>query len=95
MKVEPISVLTIGDKTHAVSNCSDTVKKLVDVMNGWRQKEVDTRNDLMLVQAAVRDLQREIVATIQEEERVANAEKDQPVPEPVVEDDREEPAGDE
>ena len=71
MKVEPISVLTIGDKTHAVSACSDTVKQLVEVLNGWRQKEADTRNDLMLIQAGIRDLQREVVNTIAAEEQQA------------------------
>lgn len=76
-QVDPISVINVDETPIAVEGCSDTVKQLVSVYNEWRQTEADDKNKLMLTQAGLRDVTREIVVTVrkeQEEEAAAAAE---------------------
>lgn len=67
MKVEPITIVNVDQVPYAVNDMSDEVKRLVEFYNDWRQKEADLKGELLMVQAAERDLSREIVATIKQE----------------------------
>jgi len=71
--VEPISVINVDDTPIAVEGCSDTVKQLVSVYNEWRQKEANDKDTLMLTQAGLRDVTREIVVTVRKEQEEAAA----------------------
>lgn len=84
--VEPISVINVDETPIAVEGCSDTVKQLVAVYNEWRQSEADAKNDLMLVQAGIRDVTREIVITVRKEQEEANAANEEAAEEVAVSD---------
>ena len=73
-KVEPISVINVDETPIAVEGCSDTVKQLVSVYNQWRQVEADDKDKLMLTQAGLRDVTREIVVTVRKEQEAEAAE---------------------
>jgi len=71
MKAEEIKVVNVKGVAYAVDAMSENVQRLVSILNEWRQKEVDTRSELMLVQAAQRELSREIVTVIDAEQAAA------------------------
>ena len=75
MKVEPITIINVDDVPYAVSDMSDDVKRLVEFYNEWRQEESDEKSKLLMVQAAQRDLSREIIATIRREKEAEEAAK--------------------
>lgn len=66
-QIEPITIINVDEIPHAVSEMSVDVKRLVDFYNDWRQEESDAKSVLLKVQAAMRDLSREIVMTIKQE----------------------------
>jgi len=66
-QIEPITIINVDEIPHAVSEMSTDVKRLVDFYNDWRQEESDAKSDLLKIQAAMRDLSREIVMTIKQE----------------------------
>jgi hypothetical protein len=66
-KAPPITTLQIGDRRLEVSTLSPETQRLIKVLESWRQHELDLTNELMMVQSALRDLQREITNTIQVE----------------------------
>lgn len=67
MQVEPVRVINIDNRTYDVGSLPATVQTLVGFYNDWRQKEADLKSDLLLTQAAVREISREIVQAIQAE----------------------------
>ena len=66
-KLEPITIINVDEVPYAVSDMSETVKRLVSVYNDWRDEEVEAQQKLLQVQAAMRDLSREIVLSIKQE----------------------------
>ena len=74
-KLEPITIINVDNVPHAVSDMSDTVKRLVQIYNEWRDDEEETKSELLKVQAAMRDLSREIVVTIKKEKEDAAADQ--------------------
>ena len=94
--VDPISVINVDDTPIAVEGCSDTVKQLVAVYNEWRQTEADDKNKLMMTQAGLRDVTREIVVTVrkEQEEEAAAAELPTEAAEEAVVVEAEAPAAD-
>ena len=73
-KIEDIKVINVDGTPVAVDESSDTVKNLVDIYNVFRNDEVVAKYDLIKVQAALRDIQREIITTIKSEAAKAEAE---------------------
>jgi len=71
--IEPITIINVDNVPHAVQDMSTEVKRLVEFYNDWRSEEATAKSDLLKVQAAMRDLTREIVATIKQEETDAAA----------------------
>lgn len=95
--IDPLTVINIDGAPHVVAQMSDEVQAVVEIYNEWRQREVDARNDLLLVQSALRDLGQNLVNRVREEQAAAaeaaavaaaEAAEDQPAPEvtAVVED---------
>lgn len=64
MNVEDIKTLNIDGEAHDVADLSDTVQQMVEIFNSWNNKEVDARNDLMMLQAAKADLSRQIITQV-------------------------------
>lgn len=62
--VEPIVNLNIDGETYLVSDLTPTVQNMVDVFNGWNQKEADVTDKLMMVKAAKADLSRQIIMQV-------------------------------
>ena len=73
MKAEDIKVVNVKGVAYAVDAMSENVQKLVSILNEWRQDEVDARSKLMMIQAAQRELSREIVTVIDNEQAAAAA----------------------
>jgi len=71
--IKPITIINVDNVPHAVQDMSTEVKRLVEFYNDWRSEEATAKSDLLKVQAAMRDLTREIVATIKQEETDAAA----------------------
>ncbi len=69
--IDPLRVINIDGVPHVVEQMSDEVKSVVAIYNEWRQKEVDARNRLLLVQSALRDLGQNLVNRVREEQEAA------------------------
>lgn len=69
--VDPLSVINIDGVPHVVAQMSDEVQAVIAIYNEWRQREVDARNDLLLVQSALRDLGQNLVNRVREEQAAA------------------------
>lgn len=67
MIVEPVRVINVENRTYDVASLPQQCQTLVAFYNEWRQKEADLKSELLLTQAAVREISREIVQTIQVE----------------------------
>lgn len=83
-QVEDIKVLNIDGTPYAVDGMSDDVKAMVEVFNGWSQKEADAADELTMIRAAKNDLSRNIILQVRkekEEEEAASAEGEEVAPE--------------
>lgn len=72
-KLEDIKVINVDGTPIAVEELSQAVKGLVDIYNVFRNDEVDAKYELIKVQAALRDIQREIIVTIKQEQEALEA----------------------
>jgi len=72
-EVEAVKVLNIDDVPYAVDAMSDVVQEMVEVFNGWNQREADVSDDLMMVRAAKNDLSRRIILQVRKEQEEAEA----------------------
>ena len=72
-KLEDIKVINVDGTPIAVEELSQSVKGLVDIYNVFRNDEVDAKYELIKVQAALRDIQREIIVTIKQEQESLEA----------------------
>jgi siroheme synthase (precorrin-2 oxidase/ferrochelatase) len=80
----PTTTLAIDDKTtFEISKMSPEIQQLVEFYDDWRQQEQDRISDLNMVRAALRDLQQQLTARVQEELAQAAAEQQEA---PSVED---------
>ena len=71
--IEPVKVLNIDDVPYAVDAMSDEVKAMVEVFNGWNQRDADLSDDLAMVRAAKNDLSRRIILQVRKEKEEAEA----------------------
>ena len=81
--IDPLTVINIDGVPHVVGQMSDEVQAVIAIYNEWRQREVDARNDLLLVQSALRDLGQNLVNRVREEQAAA-AEAAEAAPGPEV-----------
>lgn len=68
MKIQPTTTINIDDMVFQVEDASDEVKQLVAFFDDWREREANTTSELVLVRAALKELQATLLATIQAEE---------------------------
>jgi hypothetical protein len=71
IKADETKVLTLDNETYAVDALDAEVQRLVEVYDHWKQKELDSRLDMLMAQAAIRDITREILSTVQKKKQEA------------------------
>ena len=73
-QIQETTTVTIDDKSYEVASFSDNIKQMIALMDSWRQKDADMTNDLLMVRAAIRDIQNTLLTAIKEEVAPAPAE---------------------
>ena len=71
-QVQPTLTITIDNNVFEVANMSPEVQSAVMYMDEWRQKEADVTSKLLMVRAALNDVQNTLLKTIQAEAAAAN-----------------------
>lgn len=71
--LEDVKVINVDDVPYAVDACSEAVQNLVGYYNEWRAEEFDLKKRTLMVEAALRDLSREIITMIRKEKEEAEA----------------------
>lgn len=73
-QVEAIVTINVGEVAHNVADLPANVQELVELYNDWRQEEYVARVELVKVSAALEEMGRRIVASIQANDKaVADA----------------------
>lgn len=67
MQVQPTTTITLDGQNFDVSKLSAEIQQMVMYLDDWRQREVDTTSELLLVRGALRDLQGSLSQAIQQE----------------------------
>lgn len=67
-QVEKTVTIKVGETEYVVAEQSELIQRLVKILDQWRQDESDERDALIKTGAALRDLQRELLAAFQAEE---------------------------
>lgn len=63
-QIQKTITLTHEDKVYDVEHMSDEVKSLVVYIDEWRQKEQDLTGELIMVRAALRDIQNNLITAL-------------------------------
>jgi hypothetical protein len=63
---DQIKTITVDGVEHALDSFGPEVKQLVAIHQKWEKELVDARLQVALVEAALRDLNKELTAKIQE-----------------------------
>lgn len=71
--VEPIANLSIDGENFVVAELSPTVQNMVEIFNGWNQKESDVADELMMIKAAKADMSRQIILQVRQDKEAAAA----------------------
>ena len=69
--VQSTQTITIDGNVFEVANMSAEVQNAVMYMDEWRQKEADLTSKLLMVRAALNDVQNTLLKTIQAEQAAA------------------------
>lgn len=62
--VKPVETLNIDNTSYNVADLSQAVQTLVSVYNDWNQKLANLQSDYLMAQAALNDLQRQIITQL-------------------------------
>lgn len=66
--VQQTTSITVDDKTYEVAELGANIQQTVQYLDDWRQREVDATSELLLIRAALRDIQNTLLAAIQAEQ---------------------------
>lgn len=66
-KIQETLSVTIDEQTYNVADLSQNTQQLIRMMDSWRQKDADLTDDLLMVRAALRDIQNTLLTTIKDE----------------------------
>lgn len=66
-KIQETVTVNIDDKSYEVSQFGDNIKQMIALMDEWRQKDADLTSELLMVRAAIRDIQNTILSNINAE----------------------------
>ena len=92
-QVQQTLTITIDDTIFEVANMSPEVQSAVMYMDEWRQKEADLTSKLLMVRAALNDVQNTLLKTIQAEAAAANQVTEVAEPTPTAKPKRTKKAG--
>ncbi len=62
--VQPVTTLNVDNTTYNVADLSQAVQTLVSVYNDWNQDLANAQSKYLMVQAALNDLQRQIITQL-------------------------------
>lgn len=65
LPVQPTTTISIDDTVFEVASMTPDIQQMVQYLDDWRQKEVDTTSELLMVRGALRDLQNTLLQAIQ------------------------------
>lgn len=79
-KIQETTSVTIDDATYQVADLSDNVKQMIGLMDDWRQEDADLTSKVLMVRAAIRDIQNTLLTTIKQEiaEKAAEGQPETP-----------------
>lgn len=79
-KIQETTSVTIDEQTYQVADLSDNVKQMIGLMDEWRQEDADLTNKVLMVRAAIRDIQNTLLTTIKQEvaEKAAEGQPETP-----------------
>lgn len=63
-QIAKTTTITLDNNSYEVASMSDEAKSLVTYIDEWRQKEMDLSGELLLVRAALRDIQTTLAENI-------------------------------
>lgn len=72
-QVQKTTTVTIDEQSFEVSSLSENVQQMIALMDEWRQRDADLTGDLLMVRAAIRDIQNTLLSTIKAETTPAEA----------------------
>lgn len=72
-QVQQTLTITIDDQVYEVASMSADVQNAIMYMDEWRQKEADYTSKLLMVRAAISDVQANLLKTIQGQQEQAAA----------------------
>lgn len=67
-QVQQTTTITIDDSVYEVASMGANVQQMVQYLDDWRQREVDTTSELLMIRGALRDIQNTLLAAIQAEQ---------------------------
>lgn len=76
-QVQATTTVTIDEVSYEVAALSAETQQMIALMDEWRQTESDSVNDLLMVRAAIRDVQNTLLVKIKEEVAAPAAPADQ------------------
>jgi cell division septum initiation protein DivIVA len=71
--VQPTTTITVDGAAYSVDQMSSDVKQLIVYLDEWRQQETDLTTQILMVRAALRDIQNSLVQTLQAEKEAQAA----------------------
>lgn len=77
-KVQETVTITFDEEVIAVEQASAQIKEMVQIMDEWRQQEMDAGVLLTMIRAAMRDIQNNIVMTFRKEKESAQTNDSSP-----------------
>ena len=66
-QVQKTTTVTIDEQSFEVASLSENVQQMIALMDEWRQKDADLTSELLMVRAALRDIQNTLLTTIKSE----------------------------
>lgn len=67
MKIQPTLTINVDDAVFQVDKMSPGVQSMIAYFDDWRQKEANTTSELLMIRAALKDIQASLLETIQQE----------------------------
>lgn len=68
LKVEETKIITIDNNPTAVDTLPEKAKQLVKFYDDWKQKELEARSELLMVQTSMQAMANQIVLAVKEAE---------------------------
>lgn len=67
MKIQQTTTVNVDETVFQVDKMSAEVQQMIAYFDDWRQKEADATSELLMIRAALKDIQATLLETIQKE----------------------------